>query len=50
MVAWLVFTIFFKYDMTYESLEKRDFSLLDDLVQPNQLNEQQNPSNNTNRV
>jgi len=50
MVAWLLFTIFFKYDMTYESLEKRDFSLLDDLVQPNQLNEQQNPSNNTNRV
>ena len=32
MLSWLVFAIFSHLDMTYESLEKREFSLLDDLV------------------
>ena len=34
MLAWLLFSVFSHLDMTYESLEKREFSLLDDLVQP----------------
>lgn len=36
MISWLIISIFSRYDMTYESLEKRDFSLLDDLVTPQQ--------------
>jgi hypothetical protein len=41
MVSWLIISIFSHYDMTHESLEKRDFSLLDDLVTPQQQQQQQ---------
>lgn len=33
LLAWLLFSIFISYDQTYDSLEKRDFTLLDDLAQ-----------------
>ena len=32
MLAWLLFSICIRNDQTYDSLEKRDFSLLDDIA------------------
>ena len=32
LLAWLLFSICIKDDQTYDSLEKRDFSLLDDIA------------------
>ena len=39
-LAWLLFSAFIKHDRTYELLEKRDFSLLDDIAN-NQINSEQ---------
>ncbi|RMZ97417.1 transmembrane protein -like [Brachionus plicatilis] len=33
LFGWLIFSIFISYDMTYESLEKREFSILDDIAE-----------------
>lgn len=33
LLGWLIFSIFISYDMTYESLEKREFSILDDIAE-----------------
>lgn len=32
LLGWLLFAILIGYDKTYESLEKRDFDLLDDIA------------------
>ena len=42
-LAWLLFSAFIKHDRTYELLEKRDFSLLDDIAN-NPIHSQENQS------
>jgi hypothetical protein len=32
LLAWVLFSIFIRKDETYSSLEKREFSLLDDIA------------------
>lgn len=50
MLAWLVFTIFSHYDMTHDSLEKREFSLLDDLAKSNTNNIDSNNTQQNNNT
>ena len=45
-LAWLLFSAFIKHDRTYELLEKRDFSLLDDIAN-NQIEDNKNLPANT---
>jgi hypothetical protein len=40
MLAWLQFSVFVKHDRTCELLEKRDFSLLDDIATNDQQQQQ----------
>jgi hypothetical protein len=50
MLAWLVFAIFSHIDMTFESLEKREFSLLDDLLPTDGVKPVDKSINETNQV
>ena len=50
MLSWLVFAIFSHIDMTFESLEKREFSLLDDLVPTDGVKPEEKSFNETNQV
>ena len=44
LFAWFLFSILIGHDKTYESLEKRDFSILDDLANQKNKNDQK-PAN-----
>lgn len=45
LLAWLLFSVFVRDDKTYESLEKRDFTLLDDIAQADNENDKKQTSN-----
>lgn len=41
VLAWLLFSVFITKDETYNSLEKRDFSLIDEMINEEQNSDQQ---------